>query len=211
MGKSIDPVQRLIDWLKRLDRRLKALETAPTLQNTSVTKGRLRFIGGLLLIDSGGTLQVIGTFDGNGDFTWSGPWKFDSGDGEIAGNVDITGNATVNGGGKIRVEGGDSPATIEDGKFSFDTGGELEADVDNGGARLRKGDAVVNVGDVASIRKGSTSVIVGPLGITLNAPSGQRIRLQGGTEIASLTSPPPGAVTTPLVVDVATGQIYRGS
>lgn len=126
MGKSIDPVQRLIDWLKRLERRIKSLETAPTLQNTSVTKGRLRFIGGLLLIDSGGTLQVVGTFDGNGDFTWSGPWKFDSGDGEIAGDVALTGDMSLTGNMEVK-EGG----TFKAGgiTISEEEGGLVESDI----------------------------------------------------------------------------------
>lgn len=188
--------------------RVRRLENTTMLQNAAVSEGRLRFIGGLLLIDSGGRLEVVGTFDGNGDFTWSGPWAF-TGDGGIAGDVDITGNATVKGAGRIRVEGGDSPATIEDGKVSFDTGGELEADVTNGGVRLRADDAVVNVGNVASIRKGSTSVIAGPLGVTLNAPSGQQILLQGALAFASLPVAPAGVTTVPLVYAPSTGRVYR--
>ena len=188
--------------------RIRTLETATTLQNAAVSEGRLRFIGGLLLIDSGGRLEVVGTFDGNGDFTWSGPWAF-TGDGGIAGDVDITGNATVKGAGRIRVEGGDSPATIENGKVAFDTGGELEADVTNGGVRLRADDAVVNVGNVASLRKGSSSVTAGPLGVTVNAPSGQQILLQGALAFAAVPVAPAGVTTVPLVYAPSTGRVYR--
>ena len=190
--------------------RIRILETTTPLQNAAVSEGRLRFIGGLLLIDSGGRLEVVGTFDGDGDFSWSGPWAF-TGDGAIAGDVDITGNATVKGDGRIRVEGGDSPATIEDGKLAFDTGGEVEADVANGGVRLRADDAVVNVGNVASLRKGSTSVIAGPLGVTINAPSGQQILLQGSVALSGLTTAPSGVTAVPLVYAPSTGRVYKAS
>src|SRR5690554_5613201 len=106
---ALDPVQRLIEELNEMKSRIKALETRPLLENSSVTDGRLRFIGGLLLIDSGGRLEVVGELDGEGNFEWSGPWKFDSGDGEIGGNVrltgdvDLTGDLDVAAGRRIRV------------------------------------------------------------------------------------------------------------
>lgn len=96
MAKSIDPVQRLIDWLKRLERRVKSLETAPTLQNSSVTKGRLHFIGGELLIDAGGTLTVNGTLEVNGTTTITGTFRM-TGSVDMEGNVTITGPLTVEG------------------------------------------------------------------------------------------------------------------
>lgn len=198
-------------WIRQLKKLVDRIYSGALLENSSISDGRMRFIGGQLLIDSGGRLDVVGTFDGTGNFTWSGPWRFDSGDGEIAGSVDMTGNMTVKGGGKVRVEGGDSPATLEDGKLTFDTGGELQADVANGGARLRSGDAVVNVGNVASIRNGDTSVIVGPLGITVNAPSGQQILLQGSVSLSGLATAPSGVATVPLVYAPSTGRVYRGS
>lgn len=199
------------EWIRQLKKLVDRIYSGALLENSSITEGRMRFIGGQLLIDSGGRLDVVGTFDGTGNFTWSGPWRFDSGDGEIAGSVDITGNMTVKGGGKVRVEGGDSAATLENGKLAFDTGGEVQADVANGGARLRSGDAVVNVGNVASIRKGDTSVIVGPLGVTINASSGQQILLQGSVGLSGLATAPSGVSTVPLVYAPSTGRIYRGA
>lgn len=127
MSKIDDPNEYPIS---KIVQRLDALEKGNPLESASVTRGRLRFIGGLLLIDSGGTLQVIGRFDGTGNFEWSGPWKFDSGDGEIAGNVnltgdfDLTGQMNVTGGieilgaGKIKV----GNVIIENGKITAGTG-----------------------------------------------------------------------------------------
>lgn len=196
-----DPTD-LFEGIRELKSLLDRLHSGAFLENSSVSGGRLRFIAGLLLIDEGGTLQVIGQLKGNGTFEWSGPWKY-------IGNGEILGDAVVKDGGRIRVEGGESPATIEDGKVSFDTGGELEADVDNGGARLRKDDAVVNVGNVASMRKGDASVVVGPLGITINVPGGQEIRLQGPAVLPSLTLPPPSAELIDLVLDANTNRLHR--
>lgn len=48
-------------WIQRLVRRVERLESGAFLENSSITDGRMRFIGGLLLIDSGGTVRVIGT------------------------------------------------------------------------------------------------------------------------------------------------------
>lgn len=196
-------IAKLKKWMARVDRLL----SGTWLESASVTNGRLRFIGGLLLIDSGGTLTVIGHLNGSGDFVWDGPWAL-KGAGEITGNVDITGNLELldNGqfkslgvsirDGKIYVGEGVNQIVIDGatgkihaggmtidpnesgGAVVFETG-QLEADGDNGGARLVRGDAVVNVGDVASIRKGDASVIVGPLGVTVNAAAGTPIRLQG--------------------------------
>ncbi len=86
----------LEDQLITLTRRVGRLENANFLENSSVKNGRLRFIGGLLLIDSGGTLTVIGHLNGDGDFVWDGPWAL-KGQGEITGDVDITGNVTSQG------------------------------------------------------------------------------------------------------------------
>lgn len=104
-------------WIIDIKRELARLKSGALLENASVTNGRLRFIGGLLLIDSGGTLQVVGHFNGDGDFVWSGPWAF-TGEGEITGNVDLTGNLDVVDEGRITI--GD--ILIEDGVIYVGTG-----------------------------------------------------------------------------------------
>lgn len=112
-------------WIKRLVRRIERLESGAFLESSSITKGRMRFIGGTLRIDSGGRAEIVGTLqvdgstivtgtfrlEGNwtftgdgtitGKLTQNGPWEF-NGAGQIKGNVDMTGNLNVTGGGKIQ-------------------------------------------------------------------------------------------------------------
>ncbi|KTS09914.1 hypothetical protein [Microbacterium testaceum] len=104
-------------WILDIKRQIARLKSGAFLENASVTNGRLRFIGGLLLIDSGGTLQVVGHLNGDGDFVWSGPWAF-TGEGEITGNVDLTGNLDVVDSGKITI----GNIRIENGKIYVGTG-----------------------------------------------------------------------------------------
>lgn len=112
--------------IEDLMRRIKRLESATNLQNASVTKGRLRFIGGLLLIDSGGTLTVIGTMNGTGDFNWTGPWTL-SGAGDITGDVDLTGDFEVLSGGRIKVGNIILNPSDEGGSVDFGGGRKIHA------------------------------------------------------------------------------------
>lgn len=191
-----NPEEAVYRLLERLDR----AETQPFGKSTSVSEGQTRFIGleSLIVIGSqvvSGLLHVIGrlTIEGIGILT-------------VNGLIELFGNMKVKAGGTIEVDGGESPATLADGALSFETGGRVEADVDVGGIRMRSGDAVVNAGDVASIRKGDSSVTAGPLGVTIN---GDEIRMQGDL-FATIPAAPPGVTTVPLVYSPATGRIYRG-
>lgn len=109
-------------WVQKIIRRIERLESGAMLENSSITDGRMRFIGGLLRVDSGGRVEIEGTLEGGGTFIWTGTltnngpliqngtWKL-NGTGEIVGNTLLTGNLTVQGGGKItagsvRIEGG---------------------------------------------------------------------------------------------------------
>lgn len=144
-------------------------------------------VTGLELVD--GTLRITGTLEGGGTFSWTGTIN-QTGPTNLRGPVAITGESgtltvdaetllrgltrmladlRVEDGGKIIVTGGSSPATLQDGKMSFGTGGAVEADTSVGGVRLVAGDAVVNAGSTASVRKGNASVVAGPLGIDINA------------------------------------------
>ena len=110
-------------WIKDIFYRLRKLESGAFLENSSITNGRLRIIGGTLLVDSGGLVQIVGTLqvDGTtsvtgtftvsgpttvtgafqvsgpttvtGSFDVSGPWKL-IGAGEITGNYTVTGKVT---------------------------------------------------------------------------------------------------------------------
>lgn len=96
--------------IDKIVRRIERLESGAFLESASVTAGRLRFIGGLLLLDSGARLEVVGTVDGEGQFRWVGPWEFDSPEGgTIAGDVDLAGDFDLTGkftSGNVRIEGG---------------------------------------------------------------------------------------------------------
>lgn len=110
--------------IRELKREVRRLQNGRMLENASVTEGRLRFVGGTLLIDSGGVLSVVGTakvqgrLEGSGAFDWTGPmnlkgaqsitgpttftgqmivngpWKM-VGNGEITGNVDLKGSLNL--------------------------------------------------------------------------------------------------------------------
>jgi cytoskeletal protein CcmA (bactofilin family) len=132
-----DDVDRLIARLEDYERRLKALETSPLLKNASVSEGRLRFIGGLLRVDAGGRVEIVGTLQVDGTSTVTGQFNVDgpfnlAGDGsitgqltisgpvDITGDVDLTGVMTVTGDievtGAGRIKVGD--VLIEDGKIT---------------------------------------------------------------------------------------------
>lgn len=89
-------------WIQKLIRRVSRLESGAMLENSSITGGRMRFIGGLLRVDSGGRVEIVGTLqiDGTttvtGTFTVDGPWEL-AGNGTITGNVTGTGRLTWNG------------------------------------------------------------------------------------------------------------------
>lgn len=101
-------------WIQRLVRRVERIESGANLENSSITRGRMRFIGGILRLDSGALLELIGQwrFFGNGAITgdvvaegkWTqnGDWEF-NGNGDIDGDVDLTGKITTE---NIRIEGG---------------------------------------------------------------------------------------------------------
>lgn len=151
-----------------------------------VVDGTLRITG---TVNGGGTWSWTGTLDQTGSTFLRGPVRITGASGtlEVEAQTFLKGAATLsadltvaNGGkvtagnvtiepNKITVAGGSSPATLQDGKLSFGTGGSVEADVGIGGVRMVAGDAVVNAGSTASVRKGNASVIAGPLGIDINA------------------------------------------
>ncbi|MEZ3156851.1 hypothetical protein AB1K56_07950 [Microbacterium sp. BWR-S6Y] len=106
---AVDP--SLLATLREMQDRIRRLENGIPLQNASVTRGRLRFIGGLLRVDAGGRVEIVGalqvdgettvtgTFTVTGDFTVegnltvTGPWNLE-GAGTITGDVTVTGKVT---------------------------------------------------------------------------------------------------------------------
>ena len=47
-------------WIRRIIHRLERLESGAFLERSSITNGRMRFIGGTLRGDSGATLDWVG-------------------------------------------------------------------------------------------------------------------------------------------------------
>src|SRR5690606_32886406 len=94
--------------LRDLRDEVRRLRAPIDLENSAIENGRMRFIGGLLRVDSGGRVEIVGTLavEGTSQFvgpvTISGPWTF-SGNGNITGDVDLTGDFEVLGGGRIKV------------------------------------------------------------------------------------------------------------
>lgn len=133
--------------------------TGPT-----VFDGSLRVNGP---IDVYGAWKLIGNGEIQGHAKVTGTWEL-VGDGQVQGNVVITGSVDVNSPGRIRITGGSSPATLEDGRLSFGTGGVVEADTTNGGVRLSVGTNRVYVGTGAvALQRGSISIILSGSGITM--------------------------------------------
>lgn len=187
-------------WIEKLVRRIERLESGAMLENSSITNGRLRLIGGLLLIDSGGTLQVVGQFNGNGTFSWSGNWAF-TGPGTVSGNVawsgdlNLTGDIKVLPGGKVQV--GDmiiDPAN--GGSVAFPGGAKVMADA-LGGVQMIQGTNKVFVGSgLVSLQNGARTFSISGSGFSIDGLP---------TIVESLAN---GAVPGTMWV-TGSGQMYR--
>lgn len=195
-----------LGWVQRLIRRVERIESGAMLENSSVTAGRMRFIGGLLLIDSGGTLQVVGRFDGTGDFEWSGPWKFDSGNGEIAGDVKLSGDFTLSGklaAGNVRIEGG----KIYAGNVIIDPSS-------NGGSvKFAGGPEVYANGDTLSLYSGTGAFIeLNGAMVKINGPGARWIEVtSSGVRVAGLPSRSGTGLPSGAVGADVDGTLWRAS
>lgn len=101
-------------WIQQLFRRVARLESGAMLERSSITNGRMRFIGGILRLDSGALLDLIGEWRlkgpgaitgdvySEGKWTQVGDWEF-TGDGDIFGDVNQIGTLKQ---GNIRLEDG---------------------------------------------------------------------------------------------------------
>ncbi|UGS27574.1 M23 family metallopeptidase [Microbacterium resistens] len=144
-------------WIERLVRRVDRLYSGAMLENSSITNGRMRFIGGLLLIDSGGTLQVIGQLVGEGDFRWVGPWTLEgpgtiSGDTVGTGKLDWRGLWNLIGNGTIEGDVLGTGKLTWNGLWEMVGAGKIRGDVevlDNG--KLRIGNMIIDPTEGGSI------------------------------------------------------------
>lgn len=105
-------------WIQKLIRRVERIESGAMLENSSITNGRMRFIGGLLRVDSGGRVDIEGTLQGIGSLLWDGIVTLTStftakgvtrfegdttqvGPFHVSGATDVTGNFTAKGATKL--------------------------------------------------------------------------------------------------------------
>lgn len=226
-----DLANRVQDRFEKLERTIRELATGSPLQSASVTKGRVRFIGGLLRIDSGGRVEIVGTLeiDGTttvtGTFTVTGPWSLD-GDGTIAGDVTGTGELVWNGPWDLNGPGtiaGNADITgtltlLKD--LIVSSVGKIEVQGTNP-IRLRQ------VGGLARMDLGGTaSIWSGGDGVTINATNGGFINVySGGVDIGgagetvdiigtvkmqSLSPKPAGVTGAPVTWDPTTKRLYAG-
>ncbi|KRD51968.1 hypothetical protein [Microbacterium sp. Root280D1] len=204
-----DPLLKRIEALEQLLR-------ANPLRNASFGSGgitvydggRIRFTeGGGIVIEGDGYIIIGGNLTGDGTFQWTGPWKFNNGDGEIAGNVKLTGDFDLTGkfiAGNIRIEDGkiyvgEGAAAIvidgaaskilagnmtidpaEGGSVAFPGGAKLDADP-GGGVRLTQGTNRVFVGDgLVSMQMGTRSIAISASGIQMTGADTIPSSLAGG-------------------------------
>ena len=189
MVDSLD--HRLGDTIKKMQRMIQRLQSARPLENTSIRNGRLRLIGALLRIDSGGRIEVIGQWRfvgpgaitgdvvAEGKWTQNGAWEF-NGPGDIAGDVDLTGNFDLTGkltAGNVRIEdgkiyvGAGASLIVIDGATGKILAGNMAIDPANGGSVTFPDGAVVSAdsGGV-SMTQGNYKAVVTSAGASVGKP-----------------------------------------
>jgi hypothetical protein len=208
-------------WIKEIFYRLRKLESGAFLENSSISNGRMRFIGGLLRIDSGGrveivgTLQVDGTTDVTGEFTVSGPWNL-TGNGEITGDYTVTGKVTHVGDMDI-----DGVLTVNGDGWSITGDGEISGRVNLTGSFEVAVGGYIQVGPVR-ISGAAEGFISSLLAVVFNTPQlrvngsarvEQSLVVNGQLNLANLVPiakslTPDGSPVGSLYID-ASGDVYR--
>jgi hypothetical protein len=169
-------IDRLSGEVESLKRQVRQLATQSPLESSSVSNGRVRFIGGLLRVDSGGRVQIVGTLevDGTttvtGTFNVSGPFKL-TGNGEITGFLKITGPTEINGAttinGNFWVNGYtrlandiflESGGRLVSGPLVIDRNGAYGGRVASSGSLLLDAGTAVVLGAPATVQGGLTAV-----------------------------------------------------
>lgn len=148
------------DWqakVRDLERRVRYLESGIQLENSSITDGRMRFIGGTLRVDSGGRVEIVGFLQVEGTTNIVGPVT-------IAGDLDITGNTTVAG------------------DFQVVSGGQVRV----GGVTLTPvGGGKIQIGPNIVLDAATQTISIGD-GITITADGSGRIEVGSGVDVVSL-------------------------
>lgn len=160
--------------------RVRRLEVGTPLYSASVTEGRLRFIGGLLRVDSGGRVEIVGTLEVDGNTTVTGPFSVEGtwtleGNGDITGDVDLSGDMNVTGdvevlsGGRIKI--GDIILNPTDEGGSLDFGGGKKIHAGSGFLGMYNGSSFIafNSSGVAISGSSGPIVTVGPGGLQVSS------------------------------------------
>lgn len=132
-------------WIQKLIRRVSRLESGALLENSSITGGRMRFIGGLLRLDSGARLEGVGTFQWSGAGSIAGNWEV------LEGGVIKVGGVLISpvGGGRIMVGAGPVGILLDGGTGTLTMGN----------IRLEGGKIYVGVGVSQIVIDGATGKI----------------------------------------------------
>lgn len=138
---SVDDQSDVWRELREMKRKIARLESGSMLENSSITRGRMRFIGGTLRVDSGGTVEIVGTLDVEGDTT-------------LDGTLNLDGTMTVRNG-QIVIDGA-NPITL-----ASDGSGGAAVMFDGGGSLASAGTSIVlRAGDGSLIGLGGASVLL---------------------------------------------------
>ncbi|MGF6824006.1 hypothetical protein M2317_002931 [Microbacterium sp. ZKA21] len=228
-----DISNKLADALKKMRRDIIRLQSARPLENTAIRSGRLRLIGALLRIDSGGRLEVIGTWRfvgagaitgdvvAEGKWTQNGSWEL-NGPGDIAGDVDLTGNFDLTGvftSGNVRIEDGKiyvgtganqividgATGNIIAGAMRIDPSASGGAVVFNTGAELR------SEGDLTWLVHGNNGVAVDGSQVIVRYGARQLRIASDGVKITGLPTRTGTALPSGAVGADADGTLWRAA
>lgn len=188
-----DTTRKLAAGIESLQHDVRRLLSGRQLENSSVRNGMLRFIGGVLRLDSGALLDLIGQWRlrgpgaitgdvfSEGKWTQVGPWDF-TGDGDLAGDVDLSGNFNLIG----KFTAGD--IRIEDGKIHVGSGAsEIVIDgatgsITTGNVKIQNGKITIGTGSAQIVIDGGTGKItVG--GMAIDPADGGKVTFPGGAQL----------------------------
>lgn len=134
-----DATRKLEDTVKKMQRQISRLESARWLENSSITNGRMRFIGGTLRVDSGGRVEIVGYLQVEGTTNIIGPVT-------ISGVLNVTGDWRFSGNGAITGDVVAEGKWTQNGDWEFNGDGDIDGDVDLTGILSVLGSGRINVG-----------------------------------------------------------------
>lgn len=183
--------------IRKLKDEVRALKTPIALENSSITDGRMRFIGGLLRVDSGGRVEIVGYLQVEGTTNIVGPVT-------ISGNLNVTGTSKFTG--PLSIEGATTVTgdLKVNGPWALNGNGDITGDVDVtgdlevlGGGRIKVGNVIITPGSGGKVTVGTGAaqvVLDGATGrikagsLTIDPTrGGGAVRFDNGAEIFSAT------------------------